>query len=357
MCCTGVPVGRNKELMTALLNVRRTLAEEISGLDRRLDDSRHEVLERLTAEAAELRRDSREARDHADRNTAAATETERAVTLLRQEISAVRQSVAGIQQSLDALARHPVFDTEADGRPEAPDDGEDGGDGAGDAEESEWTGPDLIDAGQEPPFPPLADGDDGEDGHDERDAGSDAECGVETSADSGARDDAGSNAPSGQDDPGIDHPGHPGHLDHERIRRETQEDVDHGVLLLKAAQAGPVVLVCHREAWEFFAACATGNEHFRSAYELADEGNGRVRAVLSGRSVIGALTALRRTRDDSHLDGTWALASAFYSRLAEGLRGTARDGRRPLTVVFDDGVRGAAAGPDTDSGAARTPDA
>ncbi|MFH8347840.1 hypothetical protein [Streptomyces sp. NPDC018045] len=335
-------MARNKDLMTALLNVRKTLIEEIAGLDRRLDDSRHEALERLTTEAADLRRDSREARDHADRNTAATTETERTVSLLRQEIADVRESITGLQQTLDTLAQHPVFRTESADRQEAPDEGPD------ERTEPGWPGPDLIDAGQEPPFPPLTTGDDDID-DDIDDADHDIDHGEHADDDDepDARDTATAPATTPALIPGPPAPD----AGPDRIRHESQEDVDHGVLLLKAAQAGPVALVCHRDAWEFLAACAAGDEHFRSAYELEDEGNGRVRAVLSGRSVIGALIALRRTRDGSHLDGTWALASAFYSRIAEGLRATARDGRRPLTVVFDDGVRDAATGTCTGSDA------
>ncbi|MFE6744109.1 hypothetical protein [Streptomyces tubercidicus] len=60
--------------------------------------------------------------------------------------------------------------------------------------------------------------------------------------------------------------------------------------------------------------------------------------VLSGRSVIGLLIALRNTRTASSMDGTWALASALYRRLAEDLTTTSRHGTHPLTVNFDDGV-------------------
>ncbi|WP_030673209.1 hypothetical protein [Streptomyces rimosus] len=307
-------MGRDKNLMAALLNARTALGEEIAGLGRSLDDSRREVLERLDTAAAELRADARETRDRAHRGATVAAETERAVSQLRQEVSEVRESIAGLQRTLDALARHPVFRTESTEVPGPPGDG----DGTG------WTElePETVDAGQEPPFPPLAEGDEPEPGRQEDAVPGDASA--VTPFDDEEEE---------SEDDGIDQGEH-------RIRRETQEDIDHGVLLLKAAKAGTVALVCHREAWEFFAACAAGNEHFRGAWELADEGNGRVRAVLSGRSLIGALISLRHTRDESHLDGTWALTSAFYSRIAEGLRSTARGGRRPLTVVFDDGVGG-----------------
>ncbi|MYT44369.1 hypothetical protein GTY89_19015 [Streptomyces sp. SID5471] len=141
-------MGRDKNLMAALLNVRKALGEEIAGLGRSLDDSRREVLERIDAEAAELRADGRETRDRAHRGATAAAETERTVSQLRQEVREVRESIAGLQQTLDALARHPLFGTATTEAPEPLDEGEAPG----------WTEPEPVDAGQEPPFPPLAEG-------------------------------------------------------------------------------------------------------------------------------------------------------------------------------------------------------
>ncbi|MER6841380.1 hypothetical protein [Streptomyces platensis] len=124
----------------------------------------------------------------------------------------------------------------------------------------------------------------------------------------------------------------------ERLRREAREQSDHGALLLTAAVTGRVALICHREAWDFLADCASENEHFCKTTEVCDEGEGRIRAVLSGRSVIGLLIALRHTHSTSSMEGTWALASAFYRRLAEDLTTTSRHGTQPLTVIFDDGI-------------------
>lgn len=224
---------------------------------------------------------------------------------VRCEVALLRQEVADVRQ-LTAVGEEPLGSTEL---PEASEPA--GSAGSADstdpteATQPEWPDPDLADTGQEPPFSPLTDDDEDEEA---ADVGADTENAFIEKIDAA-----------------------PG-------RHETQEDVDHGVLLLKAAQTGPVALICHREVWEFLAACAAGEEHFCFAYELTDEGDGRVRAMLSGRSVIGALTALRRTRDASHLDGTWALASVLYSRIAETLRATARDGKRPPAVLLDDGV-------------------
>ncbi|KAA6223816.1 hypothetical protein CP973_19500 [Streptomyces albofaciens JCM 4342] len=309
-------MGRDKNLMAALANVREELGEEIAGLGRSLDDSRREVLERIDTETAELRADGRETRDRAHRGATAAAETGRAVSQLRQEISEVRDAIAGLRRTLDTLAQHPVFRTEPT-EAQGP---------LGEEADPGWAGlePETVDAGQEPPFPPLAEGGGHEPGHHGHAVPGDPPA-VAPFEDAGGE-------PGAEDEDGIGQ-------GEDRIRSETQEDIDHGVLLLKAAKAGTVALVCHRESWEFFTACAADNEHFRGSCELTDQGDGRVRAVLSGRSLIGALISLRHTRDESHLDGTWALTSAFYSRIAEGLRRTTSGGRQPLTVVFDDGVR------------------
>ncbi|MEU3539392.1 hypothetical protein [Streptomyces paromomycinus] len=227
------------------------------------------------------------------------------VALLRQEVADVRQLMAGGAEppgSTEPPEGTELADSAAPAEATSADPAE--------ATQPEWADPDLADTGQEPPFPPLLDD---QDDDEEADVGAD----LGTDADR-----------EGVFSEKID--ATPG-------RHETQEDVDHGVLLLKAAQTGPVALICHREVWEFLAARAAGEEHFCFAYELTDEGGGRVRAMLSGRSVIGALIALRRTRDASHLDGTWALASVLYSRIAETLRATARDGKRPPAVLLDDG--------------------
>ncbi|MFI0260772.1 hypothetical protein ACH4OW_17240 [Streptomyces sp. NPDC017056] len=291
-------MARNNDLAAALRDTREALGNEITELGRRLDDSRREVLDHLTTEVESLRADSRETRSRTSRTAAVAEESRETLSALRQEVSDVRQALAALQQSLDALARHPVFRTEPPATKEPP------------------------------PFPPLQSLDDEEEptGHEDDD---------EVTPDDLFDDDS---------DTGGTGPQH-----------ETTEDVDHGVLLLKAAQTGTVALVCHREAWEFVAGCAADNEHFRATAEVSDEGGGKVRAVLSGRSVIGTLIALRQTRDTRHLDGTWAMAGAFYSRIAEGLRTTVRDGNGPLTVVFDDGVHdtepGTGAGPAEEGGA------
>lgn len=226
---------------------------------------------------------------------------------VRGEVAMLRQEVADVRKLTAAGAMPPGGAELADSAEPAVSTAPADSTGPTEATQPEWPDPDLADTGQEPPFPPLTDDDEDDE---EADVGADAD----------------------RENAFIEK------IDATPGRHETQEDVDHGVLLLKAAQAGPVALICHREVWEFLAACAAGEEHFCFAYELTDEGDGRVRAMLSGRSVIGALTALRRTRDASHLDGTWALASVLYSRVAETLRATARDGKRPPAVLLDDGT-------------------
>lgn len=45
-----------------------------------------------------------------------------------------------------------------------------------------------------------------------------------------------------------------------------------------------------------------------------------------------------RTEGRAQWDGTWAMAAAFYHRIAEDLYKTGREGSTPLTVVFNDGI-------------------
>ncbi|UNO43525.1 hypothetical protein [Streptomyces sp. MST-110588] len=315
----------NSELMTVLVDSRRALGEQLTGLSRSVADSRREVLETVTTRVASLRAESHEIRDRADQGTAVAMETHEALAALRQEVCGIRKSVAMLQRSLDALAEHMVFSTDTD------------------VDTDDADADDITDA-----------------------PGADGECVASLMP---ADDDAigmsatHTPAPENEEDTAPTVRGTRGMRGtrgtqealetretqeareareaqemHEGIRRATREDIDHGVLLLTAAKTGTVAVVCHRDAWEFLAECASDSEHFRTTAEITDEGNGRIRAVLSGRSVIGALIALRQTRDENPMGGTWAMAGAFYSRLAEDLRTTSRAGTRPLTVVFDDGV-------------------
>ncbi|MGX1761274.1 hypothetical protein ACWIG5_30890 [Streptomyces lydicus] len=315
--------------MTALLDSRRALSGEISLVGQRLDDSRREVLEAVTTEVGNLRNEARETRDRANHVATAAGETNKAVAALHHEVNEITNALATLQRSLDALAGHPVFQAPEPTPVPAND-------------------LDLIVRSESSCSPAVATGE----GHTPLapKAGAPTESPEphkETSAQhisDGADDpthqpaiEEGETAPAADD---VREPAD-GDADAERmdrIQRETREKNDHGALLLTAAVTGRVALICHREAWDFLAACASENEHFCKTTEVCDEGDGRIRAVLSGRSVIGLLIALRDTRSAASMDGTWAMASAFYRRLAEDLTTTSRHGTQPLTVIFDDGV-------------------
>ncbi|MFG2915886.1 hypothetical protein ACGF0D_23750 [Kitasatospora sp. NPDC048298] len=85
--------------------------------------------------------------------------------------------------------------------------------------------------------------------------------------------------------------------------------------LRKAAAVRTVAISCHPETWDFLAAQIEDTEHFSKPVGGSDEDT-----ILSGRSVIALLNALRRTAyngvgSDSGIE-TWALAVTSYERIA-----------------------------------------
>jgi hypothetical protein len=127
-------------------------------------------------------------------------------------------------------------------------------------------------------------------------------------------------------------------------------NVAHGVLLMKAAGIASAELLVHRDTWEFVAAQAAGQPHFRTPPAVEDMKEGRVQAALSGRSLIAVLIALWETRATAPvLQADWALATTVYDRIAAELTGLTRTGRilRTIRVVLDDGLE-----QDTDPGPA-----
>jgi hypothetical protein len=111
--------------------------------------------------------------------------------------------------------------------------------------------------------------------------------------------------------------------------------VAHGVLLLKAAGVASAEVIAHRDTWEWLAALAVDHSHFRTPPAVEDFKEGRVRSVLSGRSLIALLIELWNTRSTATpLQGDWALAMTSYNRRTRRRRRTGRDhshrpGRRP----------------------------
>ncbi|MGA4966967.1 hypothetical protein [Streptomyces pseudogriseolus] len=114
--------------------------------------------------------------------------------------------------------------------------------------------------------------------------------------------------------------------------------VAHGVLLLKAAGVASAELIAHRDTWEWLAALAVDHSHFRTPPAVEDFKEGRVRTVLSGRSLIALLIELWNTRSTATpLQGDWALAMASYNRITAELTDVAGQGET-IRIVLDDGL-------------------
>ncbi|MFJ4980418.1 hypothetical protein ACIP6X_34755 [Streptomyces coeruleorubidus] len=114
--------------------------------------------------------------------------------------------------------------------------------------------------------------------------------------------------------------------------------VAHGVLLLKAAGVASAELIAHRDTWEWLAALAVDHSHFRTPPAVEDFKEGRVRTVLSGRSLIALLIELWNTRSTATpLQGDWALAMTSYNRIAAELADVAGQGET-IRIVLDDGL-------------------
>ncbi|WEV28692.1 hypothetical protein OYE22_28545 [Streptomyces sp. 71268] len=130
---------------------------------------------------------------------------------------------------------------------------------------------------------------------------------------------------------------------------ENDPAVDHGVLLLKAAGVASVILVAHRDTWDWVAALAAQHKHWRTpavvedVVEDAEEDGreGRVQAVLSGRSLIAVLIQLWKMRAEATpADADFALALTTYTRIASRLAEVGEQSERGQTirVVLDDGL-------------------
>ncbi|MFJ5222855.1 hypothetical protein [Streptomyces sp. NPDC088400] len=114
--------------------------------------------------------------------------------------------------------------------------------------------------------------------------------------------------------------------------------VAHGILLLKAAGVASAELTAHRDTWEWLAALAVDHDHFRTPPAVEDIKEGRVRTVLSGRSLIALLIKLWNTRSTAApLEGDWALATTSYNRIADELANVTGQGET-IPIVLDDGL-------------------
>lgn len=124
----------------------------------------------------------------------------------------------------------------------------------------------------------------------------------------------------------------------------------HVTTLLKAAAVNTVAIACNPHTWEFLQHQVQDAEHFdkqptapqpRSAVQEDPDDN-----ILSGRSVIALLNALRTTvyAGTGQEVETWALAVTCYERIAEVVNATrpAGDGQqlaRPRIVLDDLSVK------------------
>jgi len=132
-----------------------------------------------------------------------------------------------------------------------------------------------------------------------------------------------------------------------------EEHQRHLNLLLAAAGVSAVTLTCHRDLWAFLVEQAADEQHFRVPGEVtADNGNAQV--VLSGRSVIAALTALWEVRHSADpVNGDWALAHELYEAIASAVQAVKDTPRSSdgdgVAIVID--RRAPAPEPDAESGA------
>ncbi|GHG93125.1 hypothetical protein [Streptomyces rubradiris] len=119
---------------------------------------------------------------------------------------------------------------------------------------------------------------------------------------------------------------------------------EHSTLLKTAARVSTASLLCHRDIWEFLTAHAGRHPHFRVPPHVTGEGGERIRAALSGRSLIALLISLHAIKHTSGSgDGDQELAATLYERIENSLTGLAPDGE-PVTIALDDR---AAPGPNT----------
>lgn len=126
---------------------------------------------------------------------------------------------------------------------------------------------------------------------------------------------------------------------------------EHSALLKTAARVSSAGLLCHRDIWEFITAHAGQHPHFRVPPQVAPEHDERIRAALSGRSLIALLISLysvKHTAADG--DGDRELAATLYERIEESLTGLTPAGE-PVTITLDDRATPAPSTPHAEGGA------
>ncbi|MFB7600805.1 hypothetical protein [Streptomyces sp. NPDC056160] len=117
---------------------------------------------------------------------------------------------------------------------------------------------------------------------------------------------------------------------------DPEVSAEHSALLKTAARVSSASLLCHRDIWEFITAHAGRHPHFRVPPQIADEGAERIRAALSGRSLIALLISLysiMHTASDG--DGDLELAATVYERIDKSLTSLTPSGEA-VTITLDD---------------------
>ncbi|MFD9426241.1 MULTISPECIES: hypothetical protein [unclassified Streptomyces] len=112
---------------------------------------------------------------------------------------------------------------------------------------------------------------------------------------------------------------------------------EHSTVLTQAAGISSAVLVCHRDLWELLSGWAGRHPHFRMPPHIADEGENRIAADISGRSLIAvliSLAVLRRTAAEG--DGDRELAGTVYQRISDSLASLSPDDGQLVTITLDD---------------------
>ncbi|WP_217210214.1 hypothetical protein [Streptomyces sp. AC550_RSS872] len=321
--------------MTALLDTRRALEEQVTALGDRVEKSRREITDTVTSQVSDLHADNRETRNRVNSASTSLSEINRSLPGLRQEVADLSHAVQELRTAVgDLFSRLP----EAFASPSSP-----GADNAPHGQALPLEGPGR-DAHGNDGFAPEPDTTAST--HEDADTGGTAvspssdrpaEAGPQDAAQRRAATEAAATAhpdAAPEAEPGAAPPRDSSDLNGELAR--------HDNVLATAATAGTVHLVCHRDMWDFVQEHAADIPHFRAPAAPSEEGHDRLRITLSGRSVIGVLIAMRDTQLKSAKygkdDGTWALSGAVYKRLAHDLTTTSRSGTQPLTVIFDDGI-------------------
>ncbi|WP_274035211.1 hypothetical protein [Streptomyces sp. MMBL 11-1] len=114
-------------------------------------------------------------------------------------------------------------------------------------------------------------------------------------------------------------------------------DPEHSRVLTQAAGISSAVLVCHRDLWELLSGWAGGHPHFRMPPQIADQGENRIAANISGRSLIAVLISLSHLRNTAtEGDGDRELAEAVYQRIGNSLAALSPDDGPLVTITLDD---------------------